>query len=125
VKPVLSRLIVSGLLLGFLGLASCQSNPSSEEQLQLTITPIGDLNAQTTGLASVYVRGTVRDRAPLLNSTAYQIQDNTGQVWVVTNNSPPESGQTLTIQAKIKSKSIVLQQQHSEEVYLQELRQLP
>lgn len=123
-KPLLPRLILSSLLVGCLGFASCQLNQSSDK-VEVTITPVGDLNTDPRGPESVYVQGTVRDRAPLLNQTAYLLQDNTGQIWVLTNNSPPESGQTLTIQAKIKLKSIVLQQQLSEEVYLQELRQLP
>lgn len=123
-KPLLPRLILSSLLVGCLGFASCQLNQSSDK-VEVTITPVGELNTDPGGPESVYVQGTVRDRAPLLNQTAYLLQDNTGQIWVLTNNSPPESGQTLTIQAKIKLKSIVLQQQLSEEVYLQELRQLP
>lgn len=125
-KLVLSPLLLSSLLFSCLGLTSCQLNQVIKPDPQITLTAIADITSQPTiGVTSVYVRGTVGDRAPLLKQTAYQLQDNTGQIWVITNHSPPESGQTLTIQAKIKSKSIVLQQQQSEEVYLEEMEQLP
>ena len=121
VKLLLSRFI----LVGVLGLISCQSDQILREE-KVTITPVGDLNSVSADVESVHVKGTVGDRAPLVDRAVYQLQDDTGQVWVLTRNAPPESGQTVTIQAKIKSKSIVLQQQPvSEEVYLQELKRLP
>ncbi|AFZ44743.1 nucleic acid binding OB-fold tRNA/helicase-type [Halothece sp. PCC 7418] len=86
-------------------------------------TPIAELDRKMG--TSVYVQGIVRDRAPLLNQTAYQLQDDTGQIWVITTDSAPESGQTVTIQAKIKSTSIVLHQQRAQELYLQEVQTLP
>jgi len=112
---VLFRLIFKGLLLTLLGLGGCHPK----------ITSIATLDQQKEANSLVYVQGTVRDRAPLIKQTAYQLQDQTGKVWVMTTKLPPESGQTITIQAKIKSKSIVLQQQQSQELYLQEVRQLP
>jgi len=125
VKLLFSRFILSGVLLGVLGLTSCQSDQILRKEKE-TITPIADLNWVSAEVKSVYVRGNVLNRAPLLDRAAYQLQDETGQVWVITDNSPPESGQTVTIQAKIRTKSIELpQQQVSKEVYLQELKQLP
>jgi len=112
---VLFRLIFKGLLLTLLGLGGCHPK----------ITSIATLDQQKEANSLVYIQGTVRDRAPLIKQTAYQLQDQTGKVWVITTKLPPESGQTITIQAKIKSKSIVLQQQQSQELYLQEVRQLP
>jgi len=130
-KPVLSQLIFKGLLLTLLGLAGCDSFPGIQFRgLRVTvgqpqITPIATLDQQKEANSWVYVQGTVRDRAPLIKQTVYQLQDQTGKVWVMTTKLPPESGQTVTIQAKIKSKSIVLHQQQSQELYLKEVRQLP
>lgn len=73
----------------------------------------------------VYVQGTVRDRAPLLDQMVYQLQDDTGKIWVMTGHLAPESGQTVTIQAKIRSKLIVLPQQQTRELYLEQMQQLP
>lgn len=114
---MLSRLILSSFLLALLGLGGCWERSPQ-------ITPIVELNDTQQPDVLVYVEGTVRDRAPLLNQTAYELEDDTGKIWVVTSDSSPESGQRVAIQAKIKSKSIVLNQIQSEEVYLQEVRQL-
>lgn len=112
-KFISSQLIVSSLCLIGVGLAGCE--PSME------ITPIAQLSAQTDHLKqSVLVEGVVRDRAPFLNNAAYQLQDESGEIWVLTSNSLPESGQAVTIKAKIKTKSIVISNQEVQEVYLQE-----
>lgn len=104
---------MSSFCLISVGLAGCE--PSME------ITPIAQLSAQTDRLEqSVLVEGIVRDRAPFLNNAAYQLQDESGEIWVLTNNPLPESGQAVTIEAEIKVKSIVLNHQEFEEVYLQE-----
>lgn len=111
---VSSRLILSCLLVSLLALAGCPSK----------VTPIVQLKRQQAGKDTIYVEGRVRDRAPLLNRAAYQLQDETGNIWVLTHQPLPESGQVLTIQAKIKTKSMVLNKQLSQEVYLQEVQRL-
>jgi len=118
VKPILFPFIHSSLILALLGLMACQEQAPA-------ITPIAALQGQSETDTVVSVQGTVRDRAPLLKQTAYQLQDDTGEIWVITSDSAPESGQTVTIQAKIKSKSFVLHQQRSQELYLQQVQQFP
>lgn len=117
-KPILFPFIHSSLILALLGLVACQEKPPE-------ITSIAALPQPGGTEKIVSVRGTVRDRAPLLKQTAYQLQDDTGEIWVITSDSAPESGQTVTIQAKIKSKSFVLHQQRSQELYLQQVQQFP
>lgn len=133
-KPVLSRLILSSLLLSLLGLVSCQETRQLlPRQIlepvanlgQPQVMPIAELANPVDSVESIYIEGIVRDRAPFIDSGAYQLQDQTGQVWVVTSDPLPQSGQKLTIQAKIKSKSISLHEQLSLEVYLQEVQRLP
>lgn len=111
---VSSRLILSGLLVSLVALAGCQSK----------ITPIVQLKRQPAGKDTIYVQGKVRDRAPLLNRAAYQLQDETGKIWVLTHQPLPKSGQVLTIQAKIKTKSMVLNKQRSQQLYLKEMQRL-
>jgi uncharacterized protein YdeI (BOF family) len=118
VKPILFPFLHSSLILALLGLVACQEK--SPESISIAAIPQQGKIEQI-----VTVKGTVRDRAPLLNQTAYQLQDDTGEIWVITHDSAPESGQTVTIQAKIKSKLIVLHQQRSQELYLQQVQQLP
>ncbi|MFP4134653.1 MAG: DNA-binding protein [Halothece sp.] len=112
-KFISSQLIVSSCCLISFGLVGC--DPSME------VTPIAQLSAQSDRLEqSVLVEGVVRDRAPFLKNAAYQLQDDSGNIWVFTNNQLPESGQAVTIKAIIKAKSIVINNQEVQEVYLQE-----
>ena len=112
-KLISSHLIVSSFCLIGFGLTGC--DPLME------VTPIAQLSAQSDRLGqSVLVEGVVRDRAPFLKNAAYQLEDESGEIWVLTNNPLPESGQAVTIEAKIKVKSIVLNNQDYQEVYLQE-----
>jgi len=112
---VSSRLILIGLFISLLGLVACESK----------FTPIAEAKRRSTSQNAIYVEGIVRDRVPLLKRGAYQLQDKTGTIWVITQQSLPESGQALKIQAKIKSKSIVLHKQLSQKVYLQEVERQP
>ncbi len=112
-KFISSQLIVSSFCLIGFGLTGC--NPLME------VTPIAQLSAQSDRLGqSVLVEGVVRDRAPFLKNAAYQLQDESGEIWVLTNNPLPDSGQAVTIKATIKAKSIVISNQKVQEVYLQE-----
>lgn len=110
-----SRFLLIGSLVSLLGLVACESK----------FTPLAEVKRQQSHQDEIYVEGIVRDRVPLLKRGAYQLQDETGTIWVITQQSLPESGQAVTIQAKIKSKSIVLHKQLSQEVYLQEVQRLP
>lgn len=111
-KSVSSPLILVCLLLSVIAGGGCEQKPQRE------ITPIAGLSSLEQNKELVYVKGIVRDRAPLLNRSVYELEDTTGKIWVVTTTSPPESGQTVTIEAKIQTQSITLHNQPSEEVYL-------
>lgn len=112
-KIISSPLIVGSLCLICFGLAGC--DPSIE------VNSIAQLSTQTDRLEqSVLVEGVVRDRAPFLNNGAYQLQDESGTIWILTNNPLPDSGEAVTIEGKIKVKSIVLNNQEDQEVYLEE-----
>ncbi|QDZ41453.1 DNA-binding protein [Euhalothece natronophila Z-M001] len=87
----------------------------------IEVNSIAQLSTQTDRLEqSVLVEGVVRDRAPFLNNGAYQLQDESGTIWILTNNPLPDSGEAVTIEGKIKVKSIVLNNQEDQEVYLEE-----
>ena len=83
VHDAIFALLVGGMLgctpLTHLGLA------------QPSITPIGDISPQpltesTPEDGIIYLEGKVVDRAPFLESGSYQLQDDTGTIWVLTDN---------------------------------------
>lgn len=119
---MLSRFIIATVVLSFFGLTSCDITENSNP---VSLTSIAELSSQLTlPDETIYVEGKVIDRVPLLDRGAYELQDASGQVWVVTTNPLPERGQTVTIEAKIQTKSISLHNESSVELYLLQLRQL-
>ena len=115
-------LIIGGLIgctpLNYLGLA------------QPSITPIGELIPQTTTENAskeqqlIYLEGKVVDRAPFVDSGSYQLQDETGTVWVLTNGELPQTGETVQITGKVTYQSIPMGSQDVGELYILEIEKL-
>lgn len=72
----------------------------------------------------IYITGKVIKLAPLLGKNAYQIQDDTGNIWVVTTEKLPYIEQNIYIKCKIKSQSLSLGNQELDDLYLVELERL-
>lgn len=98
------------LILG--GLTGCQPPVIKIEQIQ-----------QKKSGKVVYLTGKVTQKAPFINTAAYQIQDQTGSVWVVTQQTPPAIEQKIAIKGKIQYQSLPLAQQELGDFYIQELEQ--
>ncbi|KAB8330807.1 hypothetical protein SD80_029640 [Scytonema tolypothrichoides VB-61278] len=110
----LTLFLVVGLLscgnLGYLGINAIGAN----------ITQIQDLKAQQEDGKTLYVQGKVEKRVPLLNRYAYQINDSTGKIWVVTNQTGLRQGVQVVIKGKVRYQSIPLGDKEYGEVYIDE-----
>jgi hypothetical protein len=84
---------------------------------------IGQLQQQEASKV-VYLKGKVGDRAPFLGSGAYQLQDDTGTVWVVTKGTLPAKGDIVSIKGEAKYETISIGEQQAQEFYILELEQL-
>ena len=51
---------------------------------------------------TVYVAGTVLRTVPLFQNGAYQLQDDTGAVWILTNDPLPKTGDKISVKGKLK-----------------------
>jgi len=67
---------------------------------------------------SITVQGTVSDRAPLIGAQIYQVQDATGNLWVVSSNTQYQPGESVRIRGIVRFESIVLDGIERGEVYL-------
>ena len=114
-------LVVGGLIgctpLSYLGLA------------QPSITPIGEISPQTPITQPseddlIRLEGEVVDRAPFLDSGSYQLQDETGTVWVLTNGPLPQTGEMVQITGKVTYQSIRVGGQDVGELYILEVEKL-
>jgi len=123
-KQKASKLICLSLIISLnLNLTSCNflnsANPFNSKS-PITIDSIEEQKKPK----SIYISGTVIKIAPLLGNNAYQVQDNTGKIWVVTTEKLPSVGQNILIKCKIQSQNFSSTNQELDELYLVELEQL-
>ncbi|MBW4645770.1 MAG: hypothetical protein KME23_22745 [Goleter apudmare HA4340-LM2] len=122
-NDLFSRLGLASLLV--VGLSSCGQLPPSGLNLSnlrigSNITPIRDIQPEQDNQATVYVQGKVEKQVPLLQRWAYQINDSTGTIWVVTNQTGLEAGQEVVVKGKVRYKSIPLAGKEFGELYVEE-----
>ncbi|GAB4154419.1 MAG: hypothetical protein Fur0046_34330 [Cyanobacteria bacterium J069] len=66
----------------------------------------------------VRVSGVVGDRAPLVDALLYELQDETGRIWILTSDLTVQPGQTRTVQGTLLFESIVIDGDEQGEVYI-------
>ncbi|BAY13335.1 hypothetical protein [Calothrix sp. NIES-2098] len=84
------------------------------------VTPIREIKPVKDNQATVYIQGKVERQVPLVKRWAYQIDDSTGKIWVVTNQNKLAKGEQVVIKGKVRYQSIPLAGQELGEVYLEE-----
>ena len=85
---------------------------------------IKDINAKKSEKV-VRVEGTVKKIVPLISNGSYELQDNTGSIWVITSSNLPIVGTEITIRGKVQQKDITVEAKNLSEFYLVELQKLP
>lgn len=69
----------------------------------------------------VQVEGKIKAQAPLIGGQrAYEVQDDTGSVWVVTTQAVPQTGSQVTVQGTVKLQKIDLAGQDQSTVYIEQ-----
>jgi uncharacterized protein YdeI (BOF family) len=119
--------VVAFSAIALVGCQSAVSEPTNPAKPSASVTPI--LAAPTIALkdlpaaaqnTTVYIKGTVGDRAPLLGGSAYELQDATGKVWVITKAPAPATGQELTLKGTLRYKSIPLNGKEHGGIYVEQ-----
>ena len=68
----------------------------------------------------VAISGTVAQRAGILDGWLYEVQDETGSVWVLTEHSQPNVGEMVTVEGVLHYEPIVVGEIDAGDVYLEE-----
>lgn len=71
---------------------------------------------------NVTINGIVKKIVPLAGSIAYQVEDNTGTIWVVSENKPPQIGSKIVIKGIREYQSIPIGEQELGEYYVVETK---
>ncbi|SRR5579883_730999 len=103
------------------GLSSCGNlSLYGMNTIGVNVTPIRELKQQSQQdhNATVYIRGKVERQVPLLQKRAYQINDSTGKIWVITHQTGLQVGDQVMIKGQISYQSIPLGGKEYGEVYL-------
>ncbi len=81
---------------------------------------ISNLSPQSAN-QSVQVTGKVVTIAPMINQSAYEIQDKAGNtIWILTKKTPPKVESEVTASGKVKFDSIAPDNLEIAQVYIEE-----
>jgi hypothetical protein len=86
------------------------------------VLPLGEVGRQ--GQGTVYLQGQVDRHLSLVGQSLYQLQDSSGQIWVLSPQAPPPLGTQVTIRARLHYESILMADQEVGEHYAEELDRL-
>jgi hypothetical protein len=109
---ILRSLYFSGILALLFGIVGCSS-----------VTTIQDVRAHPQRNwfnSTVYLKGTVGDRAPLLDGQLYQLQDQTGKIWVLSPETQLRTGEQVLIKGQVRYQSIPIAGKERGDVYIEQ-----
>ncbi len=81
---------------------------------------IQKVNANTEVGEVVVVQGQVIRQVPFLESGAYLVQGETGQIWITTSSSLPSKGTQVVVQGTLRYRQIEIEGQDLGKRYLQQ-----
>ncbi len=114
--------LILGVLIGCAHLGNLGNLPINLRKRN--VLEISDLQQKQDLDSTVYLQGKVVKIVPFLDSGAYQLQDDTGSIWVFTTNSLPAEGDRLVVKGEIQYQKITQPDRELGEFYLKEIEQL-
>jgi hypothetical protein len=112
---------ISAIAFVLIGLISCNGLVKSG----LGVTPINAIEQNWEKHSKVYVKGTVQQVVPFVDSAAYQLADDSGNIWVfIQKDAPPKLGEQVLIQGQVKYQSIPISGREFGEVYLEQVKRM-
>jgi hypothetical protein len=89
-------------------------------RIGVNVTSIKELKQQLKDNPTVYIQGKVERQVPLLQQKAYQINDSTAKIWVITHQTNLKPGDQAVFKGQLRYQSIQLGGKEYGEVYLEE-----
>jgi hypothetical protein len=108
------------------GVLSCANLPVSQLNFGFNVSKISDIQQKRQVDTEVYLQGKVENRAPFVGNAAYQLQDASGNIWVLTKQALPQLGDEIMLKGQVRYKSIKLKGLAEDlgEVYIEEVELL-
>jgi len=93
--------------------------PSGLAQMVRPTIAIQSLTADQTR-ETVHIKGTVAQQAPLLTGGLYQVQDDSGTIWVLSAEAAPAVTATVNVVGTVEVEAIAVEGIDISDVYLRE-----
>ena len=85
----------------------------------MNVTQIQKVTKQNQD-TTVYIQGKIEKIAPLIQKKAYQVNDSTGKIWIITNQGNFQVGEQVVLKGNVQYKSVPLAGKEYGEIYLEE-----
>jgi hypothetical protein len=113
----------------FFGVSGCANESQSGVNLtSLTapgeVTNISKIQEQQLLNTTIFLKGKVGTHVPLLGGQVYELQDETGTVWVLTQEKPPNPGDKVVIKGQVRFQSIPLNGKEQGSLYVEQKEQV-
>ncbi len=96
----------------FGGLFSCSKIAESLFSISagenVSVRKISEIKNRKQVNSTVYLKGNVGNQASFVGSGAYELQDTTGSIWILTRQPLPQKGDELIIQGKLQYQGMPL-----------------
>ena len=118
------------LIAGLVGCSHAAEGPGSEDSTGLhfpsgiaqigrpTVT-IQELSPQQQN-DTLQIEGTVEQQAPLLAGSIYQLQDDSGTIWVLSDDAPPAASSSVRVVGTLQVEPIQVEGIDISDFYVQE-----
>lgn len=113
-----------GLGIGVMALCVACQSPSANQvpilSLTRSATKIEMLRQPQQVERSVSLTGSVIQRLAILDGWLYQIDDGTGQVWVLTEDVAPAIGRNVDVEGVLRYEAVIINEADLGDYYLEE-----
>ena len=126
-NTLFDKLKIILIMLLMIELMSCGQITETAIKLNLNVSRIGKIQTKGKIDRQVYLKGTVKNRAPFLETGAYELTDDTGSIWIFTTAELPKIGAEIAIKGKIRYQSIVVPELDNQDVgdyYVEEIERI-
>ncbi len=106
-------LFISLLLIGMISCSKFTPSVASNDNIR-------DLQKRRNTNTTITITGKVTHIAPFLQGGAYQVENSTGSIWVLTMLDLPNPDTEITVTGQLQSQNISIEKTDFSEVYLKE-----
>ncbi|MBD1859014.1 MULTISPECIES: hypothetical protein [Leptolyngbya] len=119
-----SRIGVVLLCVSAIGCTTSPDLPSTSNNVLAVLEPGEQVKANQVSQKRdrvVQVQGQIKAQAPLMGGQrAYEVQDETGSVWVVSDRTVPATGSRVSVQGRVKFQKIEIGGKDQSSVYIEQ-----